>query len=193
MSPPAEEHPTRKAESLVRKYATKEPEPSYSFRLSPTYSKREEERSSKHGRSPIRHRKMPPKELASSSNFYERRHHHRSPSSTSSSPRKKENSKKQIFKAGDKDIKFQTYNGKRDVTKALSFIRQFEVAFVEEDFREKSKLRHVGMYLKDMASDWWLTKILEGKHAKTWKEFKVQIFEQFLPPDFEKDVRKEWD
>ncbi|MCO5561700.1 hypothetical protein L7F22_015323 [Adiantum nelumboides] len=63
--------------------------------------------------------------------------------------------KKKTFKAGDKDIKFEVYNGKRVTNKALAFIRQFEVAFAESHFSERSKLRHVSMYLKDTASDWF--------------------------------------
>ena len=49
------------------------------------------------------------------------------------------------------------------------------------------------MYLTDTAENWWLAKILERTHARTWREFKNQFYEQFLPPDFEKEVRKEWD
>ena len=67
------------------------------------------------------------------------------------------------------------------------------MAFAEESFTEKSKLRHAGMYLKGMASDWWLTKILEGKKPRSWEHFKSQFFKQFLPRNFEKDVRQEWD
>ena len=90
-------------------------------------------------------------------------------------------------------MKFKSYDGKRDITKALNFIRQFEVAFVHERFTKKSKLQHVGMYLTDTANDWWLARILERTDARTWKNFKAQFYEQFLPPDFNKDVQKEWD
>ena len=107
--------------------------------------------------------------------------------------RKRRGDSTHIFKAGDKDIKLKSFDGKRDVTKALAFIRQFEVAFVHEKFTEKSKLRHVGMYLTETAENWWLAKILEHSDAKTWTLFKEQFYEQFLPLDFEKDVRKEWD
>ena len=185
--------PRARAESLVRTYGTHHTSnPNYSpnFPSSPTPSPTWEGRSRRpnkysssrrHARSPIRH-----------SHGGRRR---RSPTtSSSSSPRRKRSSKKQrTFKAGDKDIKFQTFNGRRNVTKALAFIRQFDVAFVQENFTEKSKLRHVGVYLRNMASDWWLTKILEKRQPRTWKQFKVQFFRQFLPPDFKKDVQKEWD
>ena len=166
----------------VRAYGTdRSSSPSYSpnFSSSPTSSPHREGRS----RQPSRR-------------HHSRRHarkRHRSPSSSSSSSRERSSKKQRIFKAGDKDIKFDTYNGKRDVNKALSFIRQFDVAFAEEDFTEKSKLRHVGMYLRKMACDWWLTKILEKKQPRTWKEFRKQFFKQFLPPDFKKDVQMEWD
>ncbi|MCO5577958.1 hypothetical protein L7F22_031795 [Adiantum nelumboides] len=92
--------------------------------------------------------------------------------------------KKKTFKARDKDIKFEVYNGKRVTNKALAFIRQFEVAFAEGHFSERSKLRHVSMYLKDTASDWWLTLILEKNHPRTWEEFKKVFYGQFLPSEF---------
>ena len=56
------------------------------------------------------------------------------------------------FKSGDKDVKFENYSGKRDLDKALLFIRQLEVAFANENFKESSKLRHVSMHLKGTAS-----------------------------------------
>ena len=102
-------------------------------------------------------------------------------------------SKKRSFKAGDKDVKFDSYDGDENVAKALAFIRQFEVAFSEGNFKERSKLRHVSMYLKDMASDWWLTLNLEGKKPKDWEAFKKLFYVQFLPTNFEQDVKKEWD
>ncbi|MCO5615152.1 hypothetical protein L7F22_069441 [Adiantum nelumboides] len=56
---------------------------------------------------------------------------------------KKKHHKQKSFKSGDKDVKFNSYNGRRDNDKALAFIRQFEVAFAEGNFKERSKLRHV--------------------------------------------------
>ncbi|MCO5564737.1 hypothetical protein L7F22_018405 [Adiantum nelumboides] len=111
----------------------------------------------------------------------------------SKSIHKKKHQKKKTFKAGDKDVKFEAYNGRRNNDKALAFIRQFEVAFAEGNFKERSKLRHVSMYLKGTASSWWLTQILEGKKPKDWSAFKEAFYSQFLPPDFEQEVRKEWD
>ena len=49
------------------------------------------------------------------------------------------------------------------------------------------------MYLKDTASNWWLTLILEKRKPQTWEQFKKVFYGQFLPPDFEDDVKKEWD
>ncbi|MCO5576730.1 hypothetical protein L7F22_030547 [Adiantum nelumboides] len=101
--------------------------------------------------------------------------------------------KEKDFKSGDKDVKFDSYNGRRDMDKALAFIRQFEVAFAEEAFSEKSKLRHVGMYLKGTANSWWLTLILEEKKPADWPSFKKAFYTQFLPLDFEEEAKKEWD
>ncbi|MCO5553718.1 hypothetical protein L7F22_007244 [Adiantum nelumboides] len=111
----------------------------------------------------------------------------------SNSIHKKKHQKKKTFKAGDKDVKFEAYNGRRNNDKALAFIRQFEIAFAEGNFKERSKLRHVSMYLKGTASSWWLTQILEGKKPKDWSAFKEAFYSQFLPPDFEQELRKEWD
>ena len=113
-----EENPRVRAQSMVHTYGTdRSSSPSYSpnFSSSPTSSP---------------HREGPSRQ--SFKRHHSRRHarkRHRSPSSSSSSSRERSSTKQRIFKAGDKDIKFDTYNGKRDVNKALSFIRQFDVAF----------------------------------------------------------------
>ncbi|MCO5553102.1 hypothetical protein L7F22_006623 [Adiantum nelumboides] len=122
----------------------------------------------------------------------------RNPVITESEGKKKEQHKKKhhkqkSFKSGDKDVKFDSYNGRRDNDKALAFIRQFEVAFAEGNFKERSKLRHVSMYLKGTASSWWLTMILENRKPQDWSAFKKAFYAQFLPPDFEQEVKKEWD
>ncbi|MCO5582874.1 hypothetical protein L7F22_036775 [Adiantum nelumboides] len=105
---------------------------------------------------------------------------------------KKNSHKQKTFKSGDKDVKFDSFNGRRGNDKALAFIRQFEVAFAEGNFKEKSKLRHVGMYLKGTTNSWWLTQILENRKPQGWKAFKKAFYAQFLPPDFEQEVKKEW-
>ncbi|MCO5594657.1 hypothetical protein L7F22_048690 [Adiantum nelumboides] len=61
---------------------------------------------------------------------------------------KKNSHKLKTSKSGDKDVKFEFFNGRRDNDKDLAFIRQFEVAFAEGNLKKKSKLRHVCMYLK---------------------------------------------
>ena len=42
-----------------------------------------------------------------------------------STKKKNKKRKKKTFKSGDKDMKFDSYNGRRDNDKALVFIRQF--------------------------------------------------------------------
>ncbi|MCO5572304.1 hypothetical protein L7F22_026057 [Adiantum nelumboides] len=106
---------------------------------------------------------------------------------------KKKHHKQKSFKSGDKDVKFDSYNGRWDNDKALAFIRQFEVAFVEGNFKERSKLCYVSMYLEGTASSWWLTMILENRKPQDWSAFKRAFYAQFLPPDFEQEVKKEWD
>ncbi|MCO5570061.1 hypothetical protein L7F22_023775 [Adiantum nelumboides] len=62
---------------------------------------------------------------------------------------KKNSHKHKTFKLGDKDVKFDSFNGRCNNNKALAFICQFEVAFAEGNFKEKSKLRHVEIEEED--------------------------------------------
>ena len=124
-----EETPRRKAKRLTQTYAT----PEYRRVESNKERNLRKRRRSRHGREQRTRR----------SHRYQRED-----STSSSSSRERSSRRKRTFKGGDKDIKFETYNGKRNIDRALSFIRQFDVAFAEEDFTEKSKLRHVGMYLR---------------------------------------------
>jgi len=51
----------------------------------------------------------------------------------------------------------------------------------------------VGVYLKDTTSNWRLTLILEKRKPPTWEHFKRVFYAQFLPPDFEDNIKEEWD
>lgn len=107
------DNPTARGESIVRSYATRHTEPvSHHSR----------------GRSPTRHVQHRHGEQPSATSHCRRRRRHSSYSSSQEGTLKR----RKTFEACDKDIKFQTFNGRRNVTKALAFIRQFEAA--EENF-----------------------------------------------------------
>lgn len=41
------------------------------------------------------------------------------------------------FKTRDKEVRFDDFHGKVNVDKALGFLSQFEIAFLEEEYIEK--------------------------------------------------------
>lgn len=68
-------------------------------------------------------------------------------------------------------MKFENYHEEYDSIKALTFISQFEIAFHEEEFSKRSKLKHVGMYMKETVAHWWLAEKLCDNTITTWNEF----------------------
>ncbi|MCO5574105.1 hypothetical protein L7F22_027883 [Adiantum nelumboides] len=55
------------------------------------------------------------------------------------------------FKEGGQSIKFETFSGYKDASKALSFIQQFDIAFAGGRYSEHSKIRRVASYFKGNA------------------------------------------
>ncbi|MCO5568179.1 hypothetical protein L7F22_021875 [Adiantum nelumboides] len=55
------------------------------------------------------------------------------------------------FKEGGQSIKFETFSGYKDASKALSFIQQFDIAFAGGRYSEHSKIRRAASYLKGNA------------------------------------------
>ncbi|MCO5574561.1 hypothetical protein L7F22_028349 [Adiantum nelumboides] len=64
------------------------------------------------------------------------------------------------FKEGGQSIKFETFSGYKDASKALSFIQQFDIAFAGGRYSEHSKIRRAVSYLKGNARIWWSTLLL---------------------------------
>ncbi|MCO5587770.1 hypothetical protein L7F22_041722 [Adiantum nelumboides] len=64
------------------------------------------------------------------------------------------------FKEGGQSIKFETFSGYKDASKALSFIQQFDIAFVGGRYSEHSKIRRAASYFKGNAR----TCVIEGDY-----------------------------
>ncbi|MCO5570430.1 hypothetical protein L7F22_024152 [Adiantum nelumboides] len=64
------------------------------------------------------------------------------------------------FKEGGQSIKFETFSGYKDASKALSFIQQFDIVFAGGRYSEHSKIRRAASYLKGNARTWWSTLLL---------------------------------
>ncbi|MCO5579404.1 hypothetical protein L7F22_033259 [Adiantum nelumboides] len=55
------------------------------------------------------------------------------------------------FKEGGQSIKFETFSGYKDASKALSFIQQFDIPFAGGRYKEDSKIRRPASYSKENA------------------------------------------
>ena len=64
------------------------------------------------------------------------------------------------YKEGGAALQFDTFRGFEDRTKALSFLQQFDAAYVGGNFTESSKL-------KGNASQWWSTMLMQGQAPAT--------------------------
>ena len=63
--------------------------------------------------------------------------------------------KLETFREGGKNITFFSYDGSYGQTnKVLAFVQQFDAAFSGGHFMERSKLRHVAMYIQKSAQQW---------------------------------------
>lgn len=106
----------------------------------------------------------------------------------------KKKEKQETCKLGDKSVKLPYYDGKDDdITKILTFIREFDLAFKNRNYSKESKLHQVTIHLKEVASNWYSTLVTRNTDPKTWEEFKETFGAQFLPTDFRKKVCIEWD
>ncbi|MCO5561796.1 hypothetical protein L7F22_015420 [Adiantum nelumboides] len=89
------------------------------------------------------------------------------------------------FKEGGQSIKFETFSGYKDASKALSFIQQFDIAFAGGRYLEHSKTRRATSYLKGNARTWWSTLLLnktapvkEVLHADILSEIEDKLAER---------------
>ena len=55
------------------------------------------------------------------------------------------------YKEGGQSVKFVTFSGMQDKLKALTFIQQFDAAYIGGNFTESSKVRKATTFLKDNA------------------------------------------
>ncbi|MCO5567654.1 hypothetical protein L7F22_021348 [Adiantum nelumboides] len=65
-------------------------------------------------------------------------------------PHKKNHHKQNTFLSRDKDVKLVSFNEWCDNDKALAFIRQFEMAFAEGNFKERFKPCHVDSFADEL-------------------------------------------
>ena len=128
-----------------------------------------------------------------SSSSQESRRRHTRKVSRRKHPAWKRSRKISKFREGGKNVTFMTYDGAYAATdKILAFIQQFDAAFGGEEFDERSKLRHVAMYLQKSARQWWASLRITRQSPKTWTECRKAIMTQFLTEHAEDDVMAEW-
>ena len=60
------------------------------------------------------------------------------------------------YKEGGSSVKFEPFHGHSDRPKVLTFIQQFDTAFMGGLFYESLKIRKAAMFLKGNALQWWL-------------------------------------
>ncbi|MCO5611235.1 hypothetical protein L7F22_065486 [Adiantum nelumboides] len=96
------------------------------------------------------------------------------------------------FKEGGQSIKFDTFAGYKDASKALSFIQQFDIAFARRRYSEHSKIRRAASYLKGNARTWWSTLLLNKTVPVKWLKFKKLFISSWLMQEYEPDIRAAW-
>ncbi|MCO5584291.1 hypothetical protein L7F22_038215 [Adiantum nelumboides] len=96
------------------------------------------------------------------------------------------------FKGGGESIKFDTFLGYKDASKALSFIQQFDIAFAGGRYSEHSKIRRVASYFKGNARRWWSTLLLNKTAPLKWLKFKKLFISSWLTQEYERDIRAAW-
>ncbi|MCO5607313.1 hypothetical protein L7F22_061506 [Adiantum nelumboides] len=96
------------------------------------------------------------------------------------------------FKEGGQSIKFETFSGYKDASKALSFIQQFDIAFAGGRYSEHSKIRRAASYLKGNARTWWSTRLLNRTAPVKWLKFKKLFISSWLTQEYERDIRAAW-
>ncbi|MCO5613011.1 hypothetical protein L7F22_067284 [Adiantum nelumboides] len=96
------------------------------------------------------------------------------------------------FKEGGQSIKFDTFSGYKDASKALSFIQQFDIAFAGGRYSEHSKIRRAASYFKGNACTWWSTLLLNKTAPVKWLKFKKLFISFWLMQEYERDIRAAW-
>ncbi|MCO5576632.1 hypothetical protein L7F22_030447 [Adiantum nelumboides] len=84
------------------------------------------------------------------------------------------------FKEHGQSIKFETFSGYKDASKALSFIQQFDIAFAGGRYSEHSKIRRAVSYFKGNAHTWWSTLLLNKTTPVKWLKYKKLFISSWL-------------
>ncbi|MCO5557394.1 hypothetical protein L7F22_010957 [Adiantum nelumboides] len=96
------------------------------------------------------------------------------------------------FKEGGHSIKFDTFSGHKDASKALSFIQQFDIAFAGGHYSEHSKIRRAASHFKGNARTWWSRLLLNKTAPVKWLKFKKLFISSWLTQEYERDIRAAW-
>ncbi|KAH7298719.1 hypothetical protein KP509_25G056200 [Ceratopteris richardii] len=97
-----------------------------------------------------------------------------------------------VYKEGGAATKFDTFNGTDDRMKTLTFLEQFDAAFIGWNFGESSKVQKAAMFLKGNALQWWTTLVMRRQAPSTWVEFEQPFSFAWLTNTFEVDVMTAW-
>ncbi|MCO5562152.1 hypothetical protein L7F22_015778 [Adiantum nelumboides] len=89
-----------------------------------------------------------------------------------------------------KTWKLDDFEGYKDASKALSFIQQFDIAFVGGRYSEHSKILRAASYFKGNARTWWSTLLLNKTALVKWLKFKKLFISSWLTQEYERDIRQ---
>ena len=92
------------------------------------------------------------------------------------------------YKEGGATVRFESFNGHNDRTKALTFIQQFDIAYTQGLFSKASKIRKASTFLEVNALQWWSNLLMQGKAPLTWVDFKRMFAANWLTSTCEVDV-----
>ncbi|MCO5588611.1 hypothetical protein L7F22_042568 [Adiantum nelumboides] len=90
-------------------------------------------------------------------------------------------------------IKFSTYDGSRNSDLLLKFVRQFQIMYGHDNYKEKEKTKFAALHLIDLARTWWTGLEYDYRTPKSWRSFVRMLQAQFLLVHFKRDVKMEWD
>jgi len=72
-------------------------------------------------------------------------------------------------------MKFGTYDGTRDATKLLGWLRPFDTYYKRCPLQEADKVQFALCHLEGKAGLWWEVKESQGVEINTWDKLKVLI------------------
>ncbi|MCO5601235.1 hypothetical protein L7F22_055354 [Adiantum nelumboides] len=81
----------------------------------------------------------------------------------------------------------------RDSGSSSKFVRQFQIMYGRDNYKEKEKIKFAALPLTDLACTWWTGLEYDYRTPKSWRSFVRMLQAQFLPVHFKRDVKMEWD